>query len=120
MNLQVSLGSSDTPTLRAASCAIRFSDIRSRYILWFRPEIVRTVNWAGSHQTTRREQPSASNNVFCSMETDSSYAESPLSSTGDRICTRVQGGAGSISLRRLEEEAALSSYPFNKLAYALR
>ena len=27
--------------------AIRISDVRDRYILWFRQEIVRTVKWAG-------------------------------------------------------------------------
>ena len=27
--------------------AIRISDVRQRYVLWFRPQIVRTVQWAG-------------------------------------------------------------------------
>jgi light-regulated signal transduction histidine kinase (bacteriophytochrome) len=31
----------------AGLLALRFSDTKSDFILWFRPEIIRTVNWAG-------------------------------------------------------------------------
>ena len=31
--------------------AVRISHIRQTYIMWFRPEVIRTVNWAGEPKT---------------------------------------------------------------------
>ena len=36
--------------------AVRISDVRQSYLMWFRPEVVRTVNWAGEPPARSDEQ----------------------------------------------------------------
>jgi light-regulated signal transduction histidine kinase (bacteriophytochrome) len=100
--------------------AIRFSDIRSRYILWFRPEIVRTVHWAGEPvkrlDENNRPHPRMS---FAAWKQTVHMQSLPWSSTEVESAREFRAALTTISLRRLEEEAALSDARFNKLAYAL-
>lgn len=100
--------------------AIRFSDMRSRYILWFRPEIVRTVHWAGEPvkrlDQDNRPHPRRS---FLAWKETVHMQSLPWSSTEIESARDFRAALTSISLRRVEEEAALSEARFNKLAHAL-
>jgi PAS domain S-box-containing protein len=100
--------------------AIRFSDIRSRYILWFRPEIVRTVHWAGEPvkrlDENNRPHPRMS---FEAWKQTVHMQSLPWSSTEIESAREFRAALTTISLRRVEEEAALGEARFNKLAHAL-
>ena len=50
--------------------AVPISRIHASYIIWFRPEVIRTVTWGGGSRPPeghRRRRPSASAPVVCAM-----------------------------------------------------
>jgi light-regulated signal transduction histidine kinase (bacteriophytochrome) len=100
--------------------AIRFSDVRSRYLLWFRPEIVRTVHWAG--EPVKRLDEDGRPHPRMSFEAWKQVVHMqslPWSSTEIESAHEFRGALNTISLRRVEEEAALGEARFNKLAHDL-
>jgi light-regulated signal transduction histidine kinase (bacteriophytochrome) len=100
--------------------AIRFSDLRSRYILWFRPEIVRTVHWAGEPVKRLDENNRPHPRMSFEAWKETVHMQSlPWSSTEIESAREFRAALTTISLRRVEEEAALGEARFNKLAHAL-
>lgn len=100
--------------------AIRISDVRRQYVLWFRPEVVRTVRWAGEPlkqvDETMHLHPRASFEVW--KETLRGQS-TPWSSVEIESARDFRGALTTITLRRAEEAAALSEARFNKLTHAL-
>lgn len=100
--------------------AVRFSDIRSRYILWFRPEIVRTVHWAGEPVKRLDEHNRPHPRMSFKAWKETVHMQSlPWSPTEVESAREFRAALTTISLRRVEEEAALGEARFNKLAHAL-
>ncbi len=100
--------------------AIRISDVRSRYVLWFRPEVVRTVSWAGEPvkqvDADRRLHPRTSFSIW--RETLRGQS-APWSSVEIESAREFRSAVMTISLRRAEEEAELSEARFSRLSQAL-
>jgi light-regulated signal transduction histidine kinase (bacteriophytochrome) len=100
--------------------AIRISDVRQRYVLWFRPEIQRTVKWAGepvkASGPEQRMNPRKSFEVW--RETFRGLA-APWTSTEIESAREFRSAITTISLRRAEEEAELSNARFEQLTHAL-
>jgi len=100
--------------------AIRISDLGSRYVLWFRPEAVRTVRWAGEPVKAIDEakvlHPRAS---FQTWKETLRGQSLPWTTSELESAREFRGALTTISLRRAEEEAALSEARFNKLTHVL-
>lgn len=100
--------------------AIRISDVQRRYVLWFRPEVVRTVRWAGEPirpaDEAKHLHPRAS---FEEWKETLRGQSLPWSSVEIESARDFRGALTTISLRRAEEEAALSEARFNKLTHTL-
>jgi len=99
--------------------AIRISDVRQRYILWFRPQVVRTVTWAGEPgKTTGPEHlhPRKSFENWREIFRGQSvvWTEAEIESAREFLAALT-----TISLRRAEEEAELSNARFEQLTHAL-
>lgn len=99
--------------------AIRISDVRQRYILWFRPQAVRTVTWAGEPgKTTGPEylHPRKSfekwREIFRGQSIQWTEAE-------EESAREFLAAMRTISLRRAEEEAEISNSRFEQLTHAL-
>ena len=100
--------------------AIRISDIRQRYILWFRQEIVRTVRWAGEPvkgvDQTGHLHPRTSFSSWQEIVRGQciSWKTAEIESARE-----FRAALSTIGLRRAEEEAELSAARFNKLTHTL-
>ncbi len=100
--------------------AIRISDVRPRFILWFRPEVIRTVKWAG--------EPVKKVDAAMHLHPRSSFAQwnellrgqsTPWSAVEVESAREFRSAIITIGLRRAEEEAELSEARFDKLTQAL-
>jgi PAS domain S-box-containing protein len=100
--------------------AIRISDFGSRYIFWFRQEVVQTVRWAGepakSADSAKHLHPRASFQTWKEMLHGQS---APWSTVEVDSAREFRAALTTISLRRAEEDAALSEARFNKLTHVL-
>ncbi len=100
--------------------AIRISDIRQRYILWFRPQIVRTVKWAGEpaakQDTAGQLHPRTSFESWRETFRGQSQRWSDVEIESAR---EFLSAITTISLQRAEEEAELSNARFEQLTQAL-
>jgi PAS domain S-box-containing protein len=100
--------------------AIRISDIRQRYVLWFRPETIRTVKWAGEPingvDQEKRLHPRKS---FASWQEILRGQSQPWSPAELESARELLAALNTISLRRAEEEAELNAARFNKLTHTL-
>ena len=100
--------------------AIRISDVRQRYVLWFRPQIIRTVQWAGEpvNKRTNNGQLHPRRSFESWRETvrgrSQQWNEAEIESARDFLSAMT-----TISLRRAEEEAELSNARFERLTQAL-
>jgi PAS domain S-box-containing protein len=100
--------------------AIRVSDVRRSYILWFRPEVQRTVLWAG--EPIKREDDSAHLHPRTSFESwreivvgqSAPWSEMEIESAWD-----FRTALMTIGLQRAEREAELSEARFQQLTHAL-
>lgn len=99
--------------------AIRISDVRQRYILWFRPQVIRTVTWAG--EPAKQDGPDTLNprksfekwrEIFHGQAV--LWTEAEIESARE-----FRSAITTISLRRAEEEAELSNARFEQLTHAL-
>ena len=99
--------------------AIRISDVRQRYILWFRPQVIRTVTWAG--EPAKQSSPDRLNprksfenwrEIFHGQSTQ--WTDAEMESAREFL-----SAINTISLRRAEEEAELSNSRFEQLTHAL-
>ncbi len=100
--------------------AIRISDVRERYILWFRQEMVRTVHWAGRPvkgvDETRHLHPRTSFNSWQEIVRGQGM---PWGTAEIESAREFRAALSTIGLRRAEEEAELSAARFNKLTHTL-
>jgi PAS domain S-box-containing protein len=110
----------DLADVASGLLAIRISDVRQRYVLWFRPQIVRTVRWAGEPVKT----PDAAHHLHPrkSFETwrETLRGQSrPWSEVEIESAREFRAAILTVSLRRAEEEAELSNARFEQLTHAL-
>lgn len=110
----------DLADTAAGLLAIRISDVRQRYVLWFRPQLIRTVNWAGEpgkmsdsagHLHPRRSFETW-REVFRGQST-------PWTDAEIESAREFRAAIHTVSLRRAEEEAELSNARFEQLTHAL-
>jgi light-regulated signal transduction histidine kinase (bacteriophytochrome) len=106
--------------------AIRISDVRQSYLMWFRPEVVRTVNWAGEpatlsdgQSTSNREKslhPRESFRIWKEMVRGRS---APWTEMEIESAREFRNALVTISLKRAEEAVELSEARFRQLTHAL-
>ena len=106
--------------------AIRISDVRQSYLMWFRPEVVRTVNWAGEPPTlsdgqsnTDREKslhPRESFRIWKEMVRGRS---APWTEMEIESAREFRNALVTIGLKRAEEAVELSEARFRQLTHAL-
>ncbi len=100
--------------------AIRISDVRQSYLLWFRPELVHAVSWAGEpgklQETEEQFGPRRSFVAWNDMVHGQSEAWSEMEIESAR---EFRAAVMTISLRRAEEAAELSEARFQQLTHAL-
>jgi PAS domain S-box-containing protein len=100
--------------------AIRISEIGSRYVLWFRPEVVRTVRWAGEPIKAIDEAKSLHPRASFQTWKETLRGQClPWMAVEIESAREFQSALRTISLRRAEEDAALSEARFNKLTHVL-
>ncbi len=100
--------------------AIRISDVKRNYILWFRPEVVSTVQWAGEPVKTLdandRLHPRSSFEHW--KQTVYGHAD-PWRDVEVESAREFRSALMTIILKRAEEEAELSEARFQQLTHAL-
>jgi light-regulated signal transduction histidine kinase (bacteriophytochrome) len=99
--------------------AIRISDVRQSYLMWFRPEVVRTVHWAGEPETPGDEKGLHPRNSFNSWKElvrgrSASWSEMEIESARE-----FRSALMTISLKQAEEAVELSEARFQQLTQAL-
>jgi light-regulated signal transduction histidine kinase (bacteriophytochrome) len=106
--------------------AIKISDVRQSYLMWFRPEVIRTVNWAGEPPTlgdgrnndnaAKSLHPRESFEIWKELVRGRSapWTEMEIESARD-----FRNALVTIGLKRAEEAAELSEARFRQLTHAL-
>jgi light-regulated signal transduction histidine kinase (bacteriophytochrome) len=106
--------------------AIRISDVRQSYLMWFRPEVVRTVNWAGEPPTLSNGQ--SNGNREKSLHPRESFRiwkemvrgrSAPWSEMEIESAREFRNALVTISLKRAEEAVELSEARFRQLTHAM-
>jgi light-regulated signal transduction histidine kinase (bacteriophytochrome) len=99
----------DCPEAAAGVLAISLSELHSAYLMWFRPELVRTVEWAGdprkSAPSLDRIQPRKS---FESWKEQVRLRAAPWRPTEIAAARALRGAIIGIVMRRAEELASLA------------
>ncbi len=100
--------------------AIRISDVLRSFILWFRPEVLNTVKWAGEpvkyQDAAAHLHPRASFEVW--KETVTGQAE-PWADVEIESAREFRSALLTISLKRAEETAQLNEARFQQLTHAV-
>jgi len=100
--------------------AVRSSQVLRRYILWFRPEIVRTVAWAGEPEKIvgedRRLHPRHS---FSEWKETLRGRSEPWTATEVDSARDFRAALTTISLRKAEEAIELGEARFQRLTESL-
>jgi light-regulated signal transduction histidine kinase (bacteriophytochrome) len=99
--------------------AIRISHVRQSYLIWFRPEIVRTVQWAGEPGKTHENQrlnPRKSFEIWSELVRGRSK---PWTEVEVESATEFRGAIMTISLKRAEEAVQLGEARFLQLTNVL-
>jgi light-regulated signal transduction histidine kinase (bacteriophytochrome) len=106
--------------------AIRISDVRQSYLMWFRPEVVSTVHWAGEppalsdgQSNGNREKslhPRESFRIWKEMVRGQS---APWTEMEIESAREFRNALVTISLKRAEEAAEVSEARFRQLTHAL-
>ena len=107
-------------TSASGMLAIRVSSVQRRYILWFRPEVVKTVRWAGqpekivesNHALSPRNSFEEWKEIVRGRST--SWGAVEVDSARD-----FRGAVTTIGLRRAEEAIELGEARFQQLTQAL-
>ena len=100
--------------------AIRISNVKKSYVIWFRPEQVRAVSWAGEPGNSRHHghglQPRDSFEAWKVLVYGQSeeWSEMDLESARD-----FRAAVMTINLKRAEEAAELSESRFTQLTHSL-
>jgi light-regulated signal transduction histidine kinase (bacteriophytochrome) len=100
--------------------AVRISSILRRYVMWFRPEVVSTVRWAGgpakSQDAPRQLTPRASFQQWTEIVHGRSE---PWTAMEVESATEFRSALTAIGLRRAEEAVELGEARFEQLTQAL-
>ena len=99
--------------------AIRISDVRQRYILWFRPQVVHTVRWAGEPAKSSDAQSLSPRTSFESWQQIFRGQSTPWTDAEIESAREFRAAMNTVALRRAEEEAELSNARFEQLTGAL-
>jgi len=100
--------------------ALRISHVRQSYLLWFRPEVVRTVEWAGVPPTPAEKKQSLNpRQSFDSWTELVRGCSEPWSDMEVESATEFRAALVTISLKRAEEAIHLSEARFLQLTHAL-
>jgi light-regulated signal transduction histidine kinase (bacteriophytochrome) len=106
--------------------AIRISDVRQSYLMWFRPEVVSTVNWAGEPPTLSDGQ--SKGNREKSLHPRESFRiwkevvrgrSAPWTEMEIESAREFRNALVTIGLKRAEEAVELSEARFRQLTHAL-
>ena len=100
--------------------AIRISNVSQSYLMWFRPEVLRTVEWAGepasAEDKARSLHPRTS---FATWKEEVSGTSSPWTKMEVESAKDFRGAVMTISLKRAEEAIELGEARFLQLTHAL-
>ena len=100
--------------------AIRTSDVRRNYILWFRPEVVQEVTWAGEPiKSVDKHHRLHPRNSFESWKETVFGQSNPWTDVEIESALDFRAALTTISLKRAEEAAELSEARFQQLTHAL-
>jgi PAS domain S-box-containing protein len=110
----------EIPTEASGLLIIRISDVRSSYLMWFRPEVERTVKWAGQPTKTMDDSgilhPRHSFGMWKELVRGQSI---PWTEVEIESAREFRSAVMTISLKRAEEAAELSEARFKQLTHAL-
>jgi light-regulated signal transduction histidine kinase (bacteriophytochrome) len=100
--------------------AIRISNVKQSYVIWFRPELVRAVSWAGEPGSPSREkrglEPRTSFDAWKVLVRGQSE---PWSDMEIESAREFRAAVMTINLKRAEEAVQLSESRFKQLTHAL-
>ena len=100
--------------------AIRISDVKRSYVLWFRPEVVRTVRWAGEPakpaEANHRLHPRLS---FATWQETVRGKCMPWTEMEVESASEFRTAVLMINLKRAEEAEHLSEARFQQLTHAI-
>jgi light-regulated signal transduction histidine kinase (bacteriophytochrome) len=100
--------------------AIRISYVRQSYLMWFRPEVIRTVRWAGEpgkvHDKNQKLDPRKSFEIWSELVRGRSK---PWTEVEVESATEFRGAIMTISLKRAEEAVQLGEARFLQLTNVL-
>ncbi len=100
--------------------AIRISSVQKRFILWFRPELVKTVRWAGEPEKIVQANNTLSpRNSFSEWKETVRGRSAPWTSVETESAGDFRAALTTIGLRRAEEEIELGEARFQQLTQAL-
>lgn len=99
--------------------AVRISQIRRRYVLWFRPEIVQTVQWAGELPKGNEPKVLSPRTSFESWKQIVRGRSVPWSEMEVESALDFRAALTVIGLQRAEEAFELSEARFQQLTAAL-
>ncbi len=100
--------------------AVRISSVQRRYVLWFRPEVVSTVRWAG--EPAKQGAPNLSLTPRASFEQWKEIVRGrsePWTAMEIESATDFRAALTSIGLRRAEEAIELGEARFQQLTQTL-
>jgi light-regulated signal transduction histidine kinase (bacteriophytochrome) len=100
--------------------AIRISHVRQSYVMWFRPEVLRTVRWAGepNHHQDKNQKLNPRKSFEIWSELVRGISE-PWTEVEIESATEFRAAIMTISLKRAEEAVQLGEARFLQLTNAL-
>jgi len=111
---------SDFSEVASGLLAIRISHVRQSYLMWFRPEVVRTVKWAGEPSKVQDQEqklaPRKSFEIWAELVCGRSR---PWTEVEVESATEFRGAIMTIGLKRAEEAVQLDEARFLQLTNAL-
>jgi light-regulated signal transduction histidine kinase (bacteriophytochrome) len=111
---------SDFSGVASGLLAIRISHVRQSYVMWFRPEVVRTVKWAGEPTKVKDQNhqlnPRKSFEIWTELVRGRSEAWTEVEVES---ATEFRGAVMTIGLKRAEEAVQLGEARFLQLTNAL-
>ena len=100
--------------------AIRISSLQRGYILWFRPEVVKTVRWAGEpEKIVQANQTLSPRNSFAEWKEIVRGRSAPWTGVQIESARDFRAALTTIGLRRAEEALELGEARFQQLTQAL-
>jgi light-regulated signal transduction histidine kinase (bacteriophytochrome) len=99
--------------------AVRISSVQRRYVLWFRPEVVSTVTWAGEPAKPEMEKRLTPRTSFGRWKEIVHGRSEPWTAMEIESAAEFRAALTTIGLRRAEEELELGEARFQQLTQAL-